>query len=343
MKADRKILLVYNSSVVPLDKLKLYHSMVLLAPDTQVLFTEDDSGKNRRLINRIANRLGFPIDYTRVNQRLLAHVAQQKPDIVFIVKGTMIWPETLQAIRATGARLIAWSNDDMFARHSRSWYYDRGLKYYDLVVTQKSYNCRPEELPSLGARHILFQNKAYDPALHFPCTTPDEALKHDVLFIGTKEQDRFAYLTYLAENGIKVHIYGWAAQEPSAHPNLIFHPRHLYGADFRCAITHSAICLNFLRKANRDLQTSRSIEIPACGGFMLAERTDEHLALFEEGKEAAFFSSQEELLHKVRYYLDHHTERQSVAQAGLLKCRTAGYSFDERIAEIFQHLSKIQP
>jgi spore maturation protein CgeB len=108
----------------------------------------------------------------------------------------------------------------------------------------------------------------------------------------------------------------------------------LYSEDYPKALQSFKISLCFLRKMNFDQQTNRTMEIPPCGGFMLAERTDEHLALFEEGKEAVFFSSDEELLEKCRYYLSHDGEREAIAKAGLSRCKTSGYSNEETIKKL---------
>jgi spore maturation protein CgeB len=84
-----------------------------------------------------------------------------------------------------------------------------------------------------------------------------------------------------------------------------------------------------------DETTTRTYEIPACGGFMLHERTDEVLELFEEGKEMACFGSIQELAEKINFYLAHPEERESIARAGYERCVPA-YSYDHRMAEIIK-------
>lgn len=339
MNKRPKILYVHNAYEIPLDRVKCYASLKKYAADIDILFTFS-ADYHRTFFDKIMYAAKLPTDPCHINHRLIKKVAEFKPDLVFVVKGVTIRPSTLCNIKAAGAKLVSWSNDDMYGWHNRSWYYTKGLAFYDLVVTQKSYNCRTNELPSLGAKHILFQNKAFDPVMHYPVENCyDCRYAFDVVFVGTYEKERLEKLLFLAENGIKVHIFGWAKSMPETfHSNLLFHNKHLYGKDYACVHSCSKISLNFLRKLSRDLQTSRSVEIPACKGFMLAERTNEHLQLFKEGSEAEFFASNAEMLKKIRYYLAHDKERKTIAEAGYRRCMNDDYSFDNRMKEIINKL-----
>ena len=100
---------------------------------------------------------------------------------------------------------------------------------------------------------------------------------------------------------------------------------------FTKGIVASKINLGFLRKANRDLQTDRSIEIPACGGFMLSERTVEHERLFLDKEEAVFFDNKEDLLKKIEYFLANDDQRKKIALAGYNKCISANYTHKNRM------------
>jgi spore maturation protein CgeB len=218
--------------------------------------------------------------------------------------------------------------------------YLASVSLYDLHVTTKSYNVA--ELKQLGARDVLFVPNGYDPHTHRPVPlTPEEKVfwGAEVGFVGGFERARYQMMLALAESGVQVTVRG-PGWEPyvGRHPNLIIKPGWVLGDDYAKAICATKINLCFLRKANRDLHTTRSIEIPACGGFMLAERTNEHLSLFEEGKEAEFFSDEEELIAKVRYYLTHEHERQRIAAAGRGRCLRSGYSNYERLRGVLEYL-----
>jgi spore maturation protein CgeB len=302
----------------------------------KVIFLGPVKEYNANYLDRLLWKLNFEIDHQKFNQRLVVLCAKESPDFCFIVKGTSLSPGTLKALKDKNIKLINWSLDDMYAMHNRTFNYDWGLKFYDLVVTAKSYNVA--ELKKLGAKNILFQYQAYDKDIHKPFESCREKM-WDVVFAGSFERERFESIKFLADNGIRINVwgYGWDFIGKK-YPNIIYMGGEIFNEEFAKAFTCSKISLNFLRKINRDLHTSRSIEIPACRGFMLAERTDEHKKLFAEDKEAVYFSSNKELLEKVSYYLSHDDERNKITEAGYRRCINSGYTYDDRVKEILNNL-----
>jgi spore maturation protein CgeB len=112
-----------------------------------------------------------------------------------------------------------------------------------------------------------------------------------------------------------------------------------WGEDYLRALANTKIALGLLGKHIPETTTTRSFEIPAMGIFLLAERTDDHLALFKEGKEAEFFGDDEELKDKIRHYLENDEARERVAAAGRERCLRSGYSSAEQLAAIIAKLN----
>lgn len=287
------------------------------------------------LISRALSKLGLPRDETGANQALRDAVRNGKFDIVWVEKGNTIRLGALREVRTffPRARLINVSEDDMYARHNRSWYYTHSLPLYDIVFTTKTYNV--EELKHLGAKRTELFFDSFDEMMHRPLELSEEDKKRfgaDVGFIGTFEKERAEAIHFLEANGVPVRVWGngWGKDSP------------LYGEDYVKAINATKINLCFLRKINRDEITSRSIEIPACGGFMLGERTKRHQEFFKEGEEAVFFSSNEELLKHVRYYLSHDEERRRIAAAGRERCLKSGYDMKSQLISILERVQNLR-
>lgn len=341
MKNKKKLLFVSNSSP---DRLNHILDGFLSLKDLEIkVLDQNITHRQSSLSSRLFEKFKIPRDFDNLNGRLLDMVKIYNPDIIFVVKGNLIYAKVLAHIRNTypATKLVSWSLDDMFAWHNRSLFYTLGLKFYDFVFTSKSYNV--DELKSLGAKKVIFLYQAFSQKYHKPYRLNANLGKViDILFIGFAEKDRFEYLEYLASNNLKISVYGsgWNRKKYTKHyDNLEIHPYDLIGDDYARAISNAKITLCFLRKANRDLHTSRSIEIPAIGGFMIAERTDEHKVLFEEDKEAVYFESKHELLEKIAYYLANDSARESIRLEGLKRCETEDYSYNSMAKKIMEHLN----
>ncbi len=278
---------------------------------------------------RILWKLGLPKDGAGANRILEEEAQRGGYEVVWIEKGVMIRKSALRRARELlpKAKFVSFSEDDMAAPHNKSKYYEECLPLYDMLFTTKEYNLK--ELLAMGAKKTFLTLETYDETLHRPMEMREEDIKKfsaEVSFIGTWEKERADAMLALAEQGIRIVVWGngWA-RFGARHKNLEVKNEAVLGEDYVKAINGTKINLCFLRKINRDEITSRSVEIPACGGFMLGERTRRHLEFFREGKEAEFFGSREELIQKIRTYLADEAARKAVGRAGRLRCVENGY------------------
>lgn len=302
-----------------------------------------------RIFNKLF-QLGFPVslpDLCGANKQIFEKVTKNVYDLIWIDKGIIIKENTFKMIKhyAHNAKLVGYSPDYMCARHNQSKDFLESLKYYDTFVTTKSYSVN--DLKKLGCKDVYFVGNSYQDGFHRPykLTSGEQELYGcDVGFIGAWEEARSRSIVYLAQNGIQVKVWGSKEWERvcAGQPNLIFAGRELQDESYCKAICGCKIALCFLRKMNLDLQTTRSVEIPACGCFMLAEKTIEHQEMFKENKEAVFFDTDEDLLEKCRYYLQHDAERLQIAHAGYERCIRSGYSNDSRIKAIIEYVFRQQ-
>ena len=289
--------------------------------------------------------MGLCRDFSKSNATIVNTVKANKPDILWIDKGLIVNPKTLIKARQYHPKIVivSYSPDDMLNPDNQTSQYLKSIPLYDLHVTTKSYNV--PELTDLGAKDVLFVGNAFCTQMHqnqLLSSTEKQYWGGEVGFVGSYEKERAESILFLAKNKIQVKVWGlWPASWVSrlSRHGVITSGTNLVGTDYSKAISAFDINLNFLRKVNRDLQTTRSIEIPACGGFMLAERTAEHQSLFKEGEEAAYFDSNEELLQKIRYYQTHPIERDKIQEAGFRRC-TSSYSNEKRLESVLTYINE---
>jgi hypothetical protein len=138
-------------------------------------------------------------------------------------------------------------------------------------------------------------------------------------------EGRDQFLLDLVKQGIPVSIWGqrWE-KSPLWNQLKAFHRGgSLSGRDYVAAIQGAKVCLGMLSKGNRDLHTTRTMEIPYAGGVLCAERTSEHMDLYEEGVEAVFWRDVDECARQCRRLLDDDAWRQSVRSAGMARVRAS--------------------
>ena len=281
----------------------------------------------------------------RYNLELERNVLQFQPDLVVVTKGVNIFPETLRGIKEglPRARLVNINYDDFFSRSPSNVFPRIGevASLYDIFFPSKKANL--EELRGLGSAEVYYLPIGYDPCVHYPVMPdPDEYRSYfsEVSFVGTFTEERARTLQALSEYRLGIWGGHWRRRKVSPFLRRSIarsgKNRNVGGLTLAKVIASSRISLNFFRKENRDTHNHRTFELPACGGFMLSQRSEELGELFAEGKEFVGFDSAEEMADKIQYYLKHDESREKIARAGYQRLKREKYTIRDRVKTMLE-------
>jgi hypothetical protein len=284
-----------------------------------------------------------------LNKAVLNKIKDLKPDMLWVDNKPYLKAWALKIIRNDfpDMKIVNLITDDPFGSYSYCWkliYHT--FKYYDIHFVQRSINI--SELKRKGAKRVEICYRSFDPEFHRPLPEIQKLRNPKKLvigFIGSYEEEREAHIAYLVKNGIDVEITGngWTEGKEWNLLKDCYKGPSVFGDGYVEAINRMDIALHFLRKINRDQQDSRTFEIPACNVFMLAERSYLHQELFTEGDEVDFFTSKEELLQKLKYYLANPELRLQMAAAAYNRSFTSGYFHESRLNKVIECIIDEQP
>jgi spore maturation protein CgeB len=256
-----------------------------------------------------------------ITKGLVRELGHKHYHLCHVDGGEWVTPSVLKMLRKHAKRVINYNIDDPTGPRdgARFTAYRQSAALYALLAVVREDNL--PELQALGAKKVVRVYRSADEVSHAPrplSTNAQLAWMSEVLFLGTWFPGRGSFLRELIRLGVPLTIRGphWhkAPEWPELQPHWA--GGAIGGDEYALAIQCARVNLGLLSRENRDLHTTRSLEIPALGGLLCAERTPEHTAMYAEGKEALFWSGAEECAAVCKRVLADEPQRAHIAQAG---------------------------
>lgn len=273
--------------------------------------------------------------------RFLKFIKENDITHIIVIKGSYILPETINEIKSRGIVIVNFNPDNPYnrVRASSNDIIREGIPHYNYYFIWSKEICN-------RINHTIKSNKAiYLPfavdksLIDFQPDFNNTNFKYQVAFIANADKERIIQIQTLLKKdntiGKDLFVFG------SGWKNLkdIHIKEKINGNDYFKTISQSKINLNFLRKQNKGAHNMRTFEIPACGGFMLHEYSEEAIELFKADEQAVYFSSIEECLDKIKFYLKQDKMRLKIAQNGYIQAMKYEYSYEARVKKIIKLLS----
>ena len=302
----------------------------------------------KKVIGKMTYEIGPAWMEPYVRRRLLGAMEGKRFDVIWSDQCNLIGPNTALVLKEHGRWFLSYVVDDPFGPRDKKRFslFRKSIRHFDLMAVVRRQNV--EEAYALGVPKVVLVLRSADEIAHAPLDLPPEEKARwasEVAFIGTWMPERGPFMSRLVQLGVPLTLYGdrWQKAPEWRVIKEIWCGPGLVGPDYVKSIQSAKICLGLISKGNRDLHTQRSAEVPYIGSVLCAERTEEHLYMYQENEEAVFWSTPEECAEICFALLADEKRRQRIAEAGRRRCMNSGYLNELFMRGILDALMDVNP
>lgn len=270
----------------------------------------------------------------KINEDMLLYVkdilSKNKIDVIDChLSGHSTTPKILEEIKSFGIPMINESLDDERKFRSKKGKDNiyRGVKdvckYFDISLTT-SKSAITKYLVEGG--NPMYKDYAGNEKIYKNLKLEKE---YDIGFVGASYGIRGEYIDYLSNHGINVYSKGSGWDKGFATDEEMIE-----------IFNKSKIVLGFSTVGKNDdiyILKGRDFEVPFTGSFYITGYHDELKEYFEIGKDIETYTSKEDLLKKVKYYLKNEEEREQIAKNSYHKC-IDNYTAKKSYEKVFGYL-----
>lgn len=305
-----------------LDKVCFYENLTHLVDLVEPLWYDDYLERQHELQNLV-----------------LQKAEEMKPDLILFIPYTdQFSVNTLEQLKKRFST-YAWFGDDQWRFNS---YSSKLAPHFTYVSTTDPWSVT--KYKKLGITPIVTQWAAQKYSEDISPISCGESYQYEVSFVGGKNRYRTWFINELAKHGIQVECFG--ADWPNGRVSYLEMEQIFRKSKINLNISNSIgqdtkfilSSLRNLTKCYRAKKTSeqikaRNFEIPLAGGFQLSNYVLGLERYLNVGQEVAVYTSTDECVQQIQYYLENEDLRQQITVAGHERTK-AEHTYTNRLAHI---------
>ncbi len=260
------------------------------------------------------------------NNELISMVRKERPDLILIIKGDHLFPDTLRKLKnESRCPIIAYIWDDpfysyagLFADDFRKTNFERGMYLYDFIFVYDTYYV--EQIKKRGISNVEYLPLAADQNRYKRIDISNEDKSrygYDICFVGVPYPNRVEILESLKHYNLGVFGDGWTEYfltRGKTTPS--FYKGKATGEKVLKIYLSSRIVLNIHDPEAREGLNTRTFDILACGASELVDYKKNLELHFKIGEEIVTFKDSNELTKLINYYFENDRLLKEISDKG---------------------------